>query len=200
MSLYEAYFVPELTDPYGLELPGPNYPIAPKWPPDPKDVACNAKEAQRKQPKGWLESKGKGNFKPGTTKCNKFVCDICDSANCPVPYIRGRGKQYGVPTSPPLAHDFANPNVPLGSWKVIGTISGRSMGNYPLEPGDIIAQAGDINQEGGTGHVGIYVGDGQVASSAYIPDDPNSGIITLSDWGFRSSQSDDTFTIRRYNP
>lgn len=88
-------------------------------------------------------------------------------------------------SNPPLvkgrlatAGEIADPNTQIDNWQVV---------TGPMEPGDVIAigHAG----EGYTGHTGLYVGNGKVASASDI-----TGRVELNNWGLRPGQ---TPTIRR---
>jgi hypothetical protein len=51
-----------------------------------------------------------GNFRPGSYKCNKFVCDVANAAGARVPLnVDEHGNAW-----PPLAGTLGNPAV--GSW------------------------------------------------------------------------------------
>lgn len=79
-----------------------------------------------------------GNFPENSWKCNLFVHDILIDAGVPAPMMSG-GEW------PLQANSWANPNYKIPGWELVVN---------PL-PGDVAA----IPRAGGSGHVGIYMGD-----------------------------------------
>jgi len=107
--------------------------------------------------KKWLKT-GKD-----TNKCNHAVADWIYEATGSAPGYKGR---------PPLAHEWADPNVKIENWSPPFPVS-------EAQPGDVIAQ-----EHGGQfGHVGIVVGPGLAATADAL--EPPPGIVIVNDWGFR---------------
>lgn len=137
-------------------------------------------------------------------KCSKFVDDVLTEVFrgslghhlAPPPRIGGyRGKlAHAMEThketpwlselgtfirsgrsNPPTAGDWADVSTEIPMWQVV------EQGPNAAQPGDILAQA--IPYSDASGHVGIVVGPGMVASADSTASPP--GKITIGDFGFR---------------
>lgn len=123
--------------------------------------------------RAWLYSVKKDEFDVNTNKCNKFVYDVLVEAGVtPPPRI---GTWWGLRSRPPLAGEWANPNLVVPGWITVTS---------PL-PGDVVAEAHQYSDA--TGHVGIVVAAGRTVSAAALP--PLPGTVIENDWGFRSGQT-----------
>ena len=138
----------------------------------------------------YLES-NRTKMAPGSNKCNEFVGDMIQAGGFPRPQVRYTDYK-GV------LHLTRDPSAK--EWATI-PISGYS-GPLPLSearPGDIIAMGHRDNEQG---HVGIYMGNGMVASVNATTNPP--GIVTINDWGFRGlnqngkHQGDSPPVVRRW--
>ena len=90
-----------------------------------------------------------GNFGEGSYKCNKFVCDVANAVGAPISLnVDQAGNAW-----PPLAGTFGNPNTTLSGWEIVSN----------PQPGDIVAQQRGYTDA--SGHVGIFVGSGDVISA-----------------------------------
>ena len=114
----------------------------------------------------------KGNFGPGTNKCNEFVADTLASAGVPVPRVPKGGilGWFGA-TRAPTAKEWAT--MSFAGWSAPDSVANA-------RPGDVIAVGHNYDAEG---HVGIVVSPGWTAS-ANANTSP-AGIITVNNWGFR---------------
>jgi len=75
----------------------------------------------------WAYSNRKGNFPPNTDKCNKYVYDVTKEAGAEALTKGSNGKMR-----PPLAAEWADPNVSIPNWRVL------KPGEKP-QPGDVAA-------------------------------------------------------------
>lgn len=69
----------------------------------------------------WGFDKQKGNFAPGTNKCNKFVYDVTKEAGAEATVIGSDGKPR-----PPLAGEWADTNTPFPAGACLGRTRHRS--------------------------------------------------------------------------
>lgn len=90
----------------------------------------------------WAFEKRKDNFPPNTDKCNKFVYDVTKEAGAE-PLVRGSDGKL----RPPLAAEWANPNVDIPNWRVLAP-------EEKPQPGDVAAYPLP-GHSGYTGHSGI---------------------------------------------
>jgi len=91
----------------------------------------------------WAFAKRKDNFGPGTNKCNKFVHDVTKESGAETTVIGVDGKPR-----PPLAAEWADPNVEIPGWRVLGP-------DEAAEPGDVAAYKLPGGGTQYTGHSGI---------------------------------------------
>lgn len=75
----------------------------------------------------WTFAKQKDDFPPNTNKCNKFVYDVTKESGAPAIVIGVNGKRR-----PPLAGEWADPNMPIPGWSVLGK-------SETPQPGDVAA-------------------------------------------------------------
>src|SRR4051794_1237280 len=127
----------------------------------------------------WMYAVAKDNFGRNTNKCNKFVYDVMVASGIkPPPQVTIPGWVWDT-IRPPTAAEWASATVAIPYWIVVAE----------PQPGDVVAEAHHYSDA--TGHCGIVVGDKEtVCYSSLI-----SGVITLTDWGFRA---DSKPTFRRY--
>ena len=114
----------------------------------------------------------------GSNKCNEFVGDMIQAGGFPRPQVPYSGLEGMLPvTRDPSAKEWAT--VPISGYSGLLPLS-------EARPGDIIAMGHHDNEQG---HVGIYMGNGMVASvnSTTTP----RGIVTINDWGFRGLGNND---------
>jgi len=139
-------------------------------------------EAQKHVGSGaWSESANKPPYPPGTNKCNLFVYEVLNAAGTPVPMkIRFSWRNFGNVSYPPLAGQWADPDVTIPGWEVV---------QNPL-PGDVAAQK--ISYSDASGHVGIVTGPGKTVSAS-----SDTGTIVENNWGFRADQQGEV-VFRRY--
>ncbi|RFS20233.1 RHS repeat-associated core domain-containing protein [Chitinophaga silvatica] len=95
----------------------------------------------------WALEVSKDNVESGKWKCNKFVYDMLVEAGFSIGLPNGNGGLGGK--YPYTASQWADPKLKIPGWIVVAT----------PEPGDIAAYA-DAGYHDATGHVGIYVGNG----------------------------------------
>ena len=140
-----------------------------------------------------------GDFQEDSNKCNVFVADVLDEASVSPGDTRqtnltGYAIQViadgltatpgGVPNFvsppperefvPPLAGDWADPDVELEGWEVIDPEETTPM------PGDVAAEPVDYSDA--TGHVAIVVSEDTTVGT----DSNFHGLIRETDWGFRT--------------
>jgi cell wall-associated NlpC family hydrolase len=128
----------------------------------------------------WAHSANKPPYSPGTNKCNLFVYEVLNGAGTPVPMkIRFSWRSFGNVKYPPLAGQWADPDVTIPGWEVVQS----------PRPGDVVAMKEDYSDA--SGHVGIVSGPGTSVSVS-----SSTGSVVENDWGFRSDQKDVVF--RRY--
>jgi hypothetical protein len=128
----------------------------------------------------WAHEANRPPYSSGTNKCNLFVYEVLNAAGKPVPMkIRFSWRSFGNVRYPPLAGQWADPDVDIPGWVVVA---------HPL-PGDVVAMKEDFSDA--SGHVGIVTGPGTSVSVS-----SDTGTVVQNDWGFRSDQKDVVF--RRY--
>lgn len=93
--------------------------------------------------RAWAYARRKDTFGPNTNKCNKFVYDVTKEAGAPALVMGSDGKPR-----PPLAGEWANPDISIPGWRVLGP-------NESPEPGDVAAWPHRYSDA--TGHSGIVV-------------------------------------------
>jgi cell wall-associated NlpC family hydrolase len=96
--------------------------------------------------------------------------------------------------NPPLAGQWATRWIEIPMWTIV------EGGSAAAQPGDIVGER--ISYSNASGHVGIIVGPQQTVSADSTANPP--GLITISDYGFRSDDDRRDFghakncTIRRF--
>ena len=123
------------------------------------------------------------NFKEGDPKCNKFVYDVLKEAGINPGTPNGKYADYGLGFSPPTANQWGDPAYNIQGWRVLAP------GEAWL-PGDVISKP----MVGLSGHVGIYLGNGQTASASVIENK-----VVINDYGFRPLDKG-KIIVRRYDP
>jgi hypothetical protein len=129
----------------------------------------------------WNPLAAKEMYGPGTDKCNLFVYDVLNAAGTPVylkvyhHWVRSDFKY------PPLAGQWADPNVEILGWKVV----------TDPQPGDVAAEAHDC-LGCDSGHVGIVISANQTVSASTVDNK-----VVANDWGFRPDQKGHV-VFRRY--
>lgn len=125
----------------------------------------------------WAYDADRPPYGPGTSKCNLFVYETANAAGATVPMMtRWSWRHFGHVEYPPLAGQWADPNVEIPGWVIVSD----------PRPGDIAAEA--IDYADATGHVGIVTGEGTTVSAT-------SDTVIENDWGFRAGQN---VVFRRY--
>ena len=121
--------------------------------------------------KAYLQS-NRTKVAAGRNKCNEFVGDMIQAGGFPRPQVRYSGIYGELPmTRDPSAKEWAT--IPIPGYSEPLPLS-------EARPGDIIAMA---HHDDADGHVGIYMGNGKVASVNF--NTTPRGIVTINDWGFR---------------
>jgi hypothetical protein len=164
-------------------LPPPPLPSPPRTPIDGirgivADVANSKTNSQ-----DYLVAKSKGNFGPGSDKCNLLVADIIEESGLPrpqVPYknegVKGKISNTMGRMRDPDANEWANPKVKIPGWSEPRPLS-------EARPGDVIAQ-----QHGNGGHAGMIVWNpdqGKLLTVSVNTADKIPGLVTQNPWGFR---------------
>lgn len=127
--------------------------------------------------KVYLES-NRTKMAAGSNKCNEFVGDMIQSGGFPRPQVHYSGLEGMLPiTRDPSAKEWST--IPIPGYSDPLPLS-------EARPGDIIAMGHHDDYEG---HVGIYMGNGMVASVNAKTNPP--GIVTINDWGFRGLGNND---------
>jgi hypothetical protein len=131
----------------------------------------------------YLVAKSKGNFGPGSDKCNLLVADIIEESGLPrpqVPYknegVKGKISNTMERMRDPDANEWANPKVKIPEWSEPRPLS-------EARPGDVIAQ-----QHGNGGHAGMIVWNpdqGKLLTVSVNTADKIPGLVTQNPWGFR---------------
>ncbi len=111
-----------------------------------EDIATTAEKYEGSE--DWKVNKRKGDFGPGTYKCNLFVYDVLKEAGATAP------KQ---PSGlwPLTAEDWANPTKSITDWCYMGKGS-----KVTRARGDVIAEKRHYSNA--TGHCGIAVSSSEV--------------------------------------
>ncbi|HXQ25927.1 MAG TPA: CHAP domain-containing protein [Candidatus Acidoferrales bacterium] len=104
----------------------------------------------------WAFSKRKDNFPPGTDKCNKYVYDVAKEAGAEALTKGSDGNMR-----PPLAGEWASPDVKIPNWEVLA-------GKDVPQPGDVAAYPlpGHPTYTGHSGIVTSVDADGTVHAIA----------------------------------
>ena len=127
----------------------------------------------------WMYAVAKDNFGENTNKCNKFVYDIMVEVGInPPPQVTVPGWIWDT-IRPPTAAEWASATVAIPYWNIVAE----------PQPGDVVAEAHHYSDA--TGHCGIVVGNKETVCYSSLL----SGVIDLTDWGFRA---DSKPTFRRY--
>ena len=94
----------------------------------------------------WAYDNDRTPYPSGANKCNLFVYEMAEQSKYPVP-IRTRWSWSQLKTVwyPPLAGEWANSSVSIGSWSPVSEADAA--------PGDIVAES--VAYSDATGHVGI---------------------------------------------
>ena len=120
----------------------------------------------------WAVDQKKGDFNPGTYKCNLFVYDVLNEAGATAPkQPSGRW--------PLTAADWANPTKSITDWPYMGKAP-----NVTWQRGDVIAEKRSYYGNA-TGHCGIAVSSSEVMGV-------QGGIVTKGDHGLQQG------SVRRY--
>jgi RHS repeat-associated protein len=105
-----------------------------------RDIVARAEEAYDNQEPYAFDDRV-GLFPPGSYKCNKFVCDVVNSAGANIDEnVDANGNAW-----PPLAGTFGNLHARIKGWQIV----------TDPRPGDIVAQQRGFSDA--SGHVGIIV-------------------------------------------
>src|SRR5262245_29846484 len=121
----------------------------------------------------------KDNLGKTTTKSNTFGYDVMVAAGIrPPPQVIIPGWIWDT-IRPPTAAEWASATVAIPYWHIVAE----------PQPGDVVAEAHHYSDA--TGHCGIVVGDKETVCYSSLL----SGVIDLTDWGFRT---DSKPTFRRY--
>ena len=128
----------------------------------------------------WAFGKRKDNFPPNTDKCNKFVYDVTREAGAE-PLVRGSDGKL----RPPLAAEWANPNLDIPNWIVLTP-------EEKPQPGDVAAYPipGHHTYTGHSGIVTSVDADGRVHAIAAHED-----LVGPDD---KFNRSDRAVTYRRF--
>lgn len=183
-------------------LPPPPLPSPPRTPIDGirgmvADVARSKTNSE-----DYLVAKSKGNFGPGSDKCNLLVADIIEESGLPrpqVPYknegVKGTISNAMGRLREPDANEWANPKVVIPGWSEPRPLS-------EARPGDVIAQ-----QHGNGGHAGMIVWNAKknrLLTVSVNTADKIPGLVTQNPWGFRDppyngeSKDDPAPVVRHY--
>ncbi len=101
----------------------------------------------------WNLDKQKGNFAPGTWKCNKFVCDVLNEAGTPL-LVTPKGAAPRCARAGELANrGWGGPNC----WRTLG------VGEAP-QPGDVAAYPLTGGGTAFSGHSGFITTDGNISA------------------------------------
>lgn len=152
VNLYQFVFNDpvNLVDPHGLDVGGR---VGPGSPHDgygsPELTPAEARrkcvdELARKYnlSTDWAYNARKGNFPPGSNKCNKFVYDVIKECGADMNVLRGEW--------PPRAADWADPRTKIGFWRPLRP------GETPA-PGDVAAYKIPGGGSAFSGHTGFIV-------------------------------------------